>query len=298
VEAPCKRARLGEEPDSAAWEEADVEIEIEGTIIKVHSIILAIASPIFAAMLRSSMKEGLNKKISLPGKSKEEFLLFMAHLRPGSTKRVTCDTVDKLLPWFDHFQVLDKKAECANVLMGCPVTARRLLQADKHGLKEQYRRCVNTLTPTEFVSEYTVFMKYPTVVKDLLPALGHKVKQPHHSFGDLACFVRLLQQCIAKEVDMSGQASPLLELCAQQAPLLDEDLCAQLVEAFENPSGNLKIVKSMLSMLLDKKSKEIALKDQLRTQALQLADHLYSILPTHNRIAHEAVLNYAWEQSL
>ena len=81
---PKKKAR-GEEfghttslAVQAFEDKADVEVEIEGTTLKVHSLILGLASPVFAALLCSNMQEGLSRRIKLPDKSKHEFELFMS----------------------------------------------------------------------------------------------------------------------------------------------------------------------------------------------------------------------------
>ena len=49
--------------------------------LEVHSVILELASPVFASMLSSAMKEGTGDSIHLPGKCKSELESFYKALQ-------------------------------------------------------------------------------------------------------------------------------------------------------------------------------------------------------------------------
>merc|ERR1719502_1579350 len=105
----------------AAFEaDGDVEVTIEGTTVKVHGIVLSLASPVFAALLRSDMREGLARHVDLPGKSKAEFDMFMAFLRPGSRQPLDETSIDKMLPLFDEYQITSLKECCEEFLLTTP----------------------------------------------------------------------------------------------------------------------------------------------------------------------------------
>ncbi|CAE8615494.1 unnamed protein product [Polarella glacialis] len=95
----------------------DLSVHVEGAILVVHSLILALASPVFKAMLGSGMQEGLGKEIFLKGKSKEEFVHFWRLLQPGNFEPVTQENVHCLLRWADEYQVEGLKSRCEEHLV-------------------------------------------------------------------------------------------------------------------------------------------------------------------------------------
>jgi len=272
--------------------EGDVEVDVEGTTVRVHSLLLGLASPVFAALLRSGMQEGLQGKIELPGKSKDEFELFMSCLRPGSTKRVTEATVDILLPWFDHYEVSGLKAECEEILQSMPVTTARLFQAHKYNLQEQYSRCLKNIEPEEFVSQFEEFAKMPQVLQDLLPIVKEQAK-----FKELKTFIGLLEHFIGDVIDLSC-VLPILSLCLKNACVLKDELFTKLsqwIKGTPDTPDAMKVMLAMLTMLFDEKVRTLNMHMTFRRQVSDLAAHVYREIPTHQNITRSAILRYAEE---
>lgn len=109
-----------------------------------NSILLRLASPVFNRMLQSGMKEAQQSVIKVELASKEEFEIFYGLLAPTawSAGAVTKENVDSLLAISDYYQVATIKRACETLLLSLPPTGTRLLQAQKHGLKAQYERCI------------------------------------------------------------------------------------------------------------------------------------------------------------
>ena len=145
-------------------EKGDVVVSVEGQDIRTYGVLLGLASPVFAALLC----EGPERRIQLPGKSKEEFELFLAFLRPCSVHRVNKDNVDILLPWSDDYEVAGLKSKCENVLLTMPVTVSRLLQARNMNLHEQYRRCLTGLPEVDFKTSFETLVKESDVLQELV----------------------------------------------------------------------------------------------------------------------------------
>ncbi|CAE6934351.1 bath-38 [Symbiodinium sp. CCMP2592] len=108
------------------------------------SHLLRVASPVFNRMFTSGMKEQQQSVIKVDVASKEEFATFYNLLGPWawSTHKVTEANVDSLLTISDYYQVEIIKQTCEDLLLSLAPTCARLLQADRHGLKRQYQRCV------------------------------------------------------------------------------------------------------------------------------------------------------------
>ena len=53
--------------------------------------------------------------------------------------------MDGLLTISDYYQVGFLKKRCEDLLLACPVTATRLVQAHRHGLHKQYERCLSSI---------------------------------------------------------------------------------------------------------------------------------------------------------
>ena len=66
--------------------EADVEVELEGGLLQVHSHVLMAASEVFARMLQSGMQEAQSGRIVLKEKPLDDFKVVLEHLdlRGGS----------------------------------------------------------------------------------------------------------------------------------------------------------------------------------------------------------------------
>ena len=63
-------------------------------------------------MLNTSMSEGLQKQVKLPGKQKDEFAEFWGILQPMISTELTKDNVAFLTRWADEYQVETLRTRC------------------------------------------------------------------------------------------------------------------------------------------------------------------------------------------
>ncbi|CAE7618053.1 unnamed protein product [Symbiodinium microadriaticum] len=138
-------------PAAATLEQVgDVRLEFgddpENSML-ASSHLLRLASPVFNRMLQSGMKEAQHSVIKVDVAGKDEFNAFYDLLLPKawSAEVVTEHNVDSLLGISDYYQVESIKQKCESRLLLLPPTGTRLLQAHKHGLKQQYQRCIGAL---------------------------------------------------------------------------------------------------------------------------------------------------------
>eukprot|EP00928_Gymnodinium_smaydae_P100216 TRINITY_DN9785_c0_g1_i1.p1 TRINITY_DN9785_c0_g1~~TRINITY_DN9785_c0_g1_i1.p1 ORF type:complete len:254 (-),score=47.26 TRINITY_DN9785_c0_g1_i1:181-891(-) len=125
----------------------DLEVIVEDVTFKESSAVMALSSPVFSAMLRSSMREGKMKIIRLEQKAAEEYAMFREYFKPRAINAhvMTIEDVDKLLPWFHEYQMSFMLHECEELLLREEATVKRMHQAYKYGLKRQYERCTEAV---------------------------------------------------------------------------------------------------------------------------------------------------------
>ncbi|OLQ13157.1 LON peptidase N-terminal domain and RING finger protein 1 [Symbiodinium microadriaticum] len=112
VEPVPKRARFSMEPD--------VEVELDGGVLQVHSHVLMAASEVFANMLQSGMQEAQSGRIVLKEMALDDFKVVLKHLdlRGGSLPPpITEDNLELLLENADEYQILGLKERCQNFLL-------------------------------------------------------------------------------------------------------------------------------------------------------------------------------------
>lgn len=128
---------------------SDVLLDFGEESMRVSSVLLRLASPVFNRMLESGMKESQQSiiKVDVAVAAKQDFEIFYSLLGPGewSREEVTESNIDGLLAISDYYQVDFIKAVCLEKLERLPVTAHRFMQAHKHGLKRQRERCLHEL---------------------------------------------------------------------------------------------------------------------------------------------------------
>lgn len=78
---------------TSQWNDSDITILVEGTVLHAHSGILSFVSPVFKVMLTHDMTEKRTKQIELPGKKAADVLLMLEMIYPCS------DTKFQVLPW-------------------------------------------------------------------------------------------------------------------------------------------------------------------------------------------------------
>ena len=165
-----------ETPAAAATLEqvGDVLLDFGEESMRVSSVLLRLASPVFNRMLESGMKEAQQRviKLDVAVATKQDFESFYALLGPGawSMEKVSEDNIDGLLSISDYYQVDFMKDACIQMLDHLPVTGNRLLQAQKCGLKRQRERCLHELISRQGKDLDLVLLH--TANGDLLPLSG------------------------------------------------------------------------------------------------------------------------------
>ena len=135
ADPPTKRARSG----------PDLKIILDDGELEVHALILELASPVFASMLNSAMKEGSENLVRLPGKTRTEFQTFYKSLQLHSMEAMTPSTALSLTKWADEYQVEALKAKCEDFLTTQPVDGIALQHAVKYRLEKRTRQCLNQM---------------------------------------------------------------------------------------------------------------------------------------------------------
>eukprot|EP00913_Durusdinium_trenchii_P005524 g5147.t1 len=98
-------------------------------------------------MFTSGMDEEQTMRVQVEIATKEEFDEFYKLLKPGvwTPELITDKNADSLLAISDYYGVKFITKACEKKLAELPVTARRLVQAHKHNLKAQSKRCLEGL---------------------------------------------------------------------------------------------------------------------------------------------------------
>ena len=135
-EPAAKRARAG----------PDLKIVVDDGEFEVRSQILELASPVFANMLNSAMKEGSGTSIKLPGKNKSELETFYNSLHICTMKPLTKENAKFLAQWADEYQVDALKNQCEEFLMEhLPADAFGFQHAVKCNLKKRTQQCLDVM---------------------------------------------------------------------------------------------------------------------------------------------------------
>ena len=143
---PAKRPRATSPVNGPkAWE--DIELVFGGGSSRhASSALLRMCSPVFDRMLGSGMQESQERVIKVEVATRDEFNVLYDLLTPGAlSKSINKKHVDALLRLSDYYEIDFVKEACEEVLLQMPVTAQRLLQASKHGLRRQQERSVKQL---------------------------------------------------------------------------------------------------------------------------------------------------------
>eukprot|EP00435_Cladocopium_sp_Y103_P031367 s2029_g7.t3 len=136
----------------------DLKIIVDDGELEVHSVILELASPVFASMLSSAMKEGTGDgTIQLPGKCKSELESFYKALQlctmeemPGFQLSryflmITPAMAVFLSKWADEYQIQALTEKCEQILVSQPVDGAALQHAVKYNLPRRRAQCIGTM---------------------------------------------------------------------------------------------------------------------------------------------------------
>jgi hypothetical protein len=252
MEPPGKKAKL-ERAETSANTDAICRFEAEGALevhvadgtVMVHPALLGLVSPVFAAMLCTDMHEKHQQKLNLPGKTKDDLQLFLEFVRPLSRKYVDVGTVDRMLPWFDEYEVKGMKEECHALLLTLPVNSQRLLQADRYGLAKQYERCVKALSFQEYKTGFADLAAVPSVLQDVHRHLEKNQPSAKNFFAFVGNFIK-------KGVDLK-EVLPLLLACLEHdgtIPVMGDVM--PLLADLSKTSDPIQLAASMIKLLPSK----------------------------------------------
>ncbi|XP_062566469.1 BTB and MATH domain-containing protein 36-like [Saccostrea cucullata] len=76
----------------------DVILMVEDKEIHVTKVILMRSSPVFRAMFTDDFKEKSESRITFPGKSYEDFVLFLRSFYPGEHLELNVSVIERILP--------------------------------------------------------------------------------------------------------------------------------------------------------------------------------------------------------
>ena len=138
----CKRKRL--ENGQEIPEGGDLVATFEDGELVVHSQVLAMASPVFKAMLSGDMKEAASKRVDIGIATVEGFKEFYGFLTPGQSRKakVSERNVEELLEIAGYYQVDFLRNECEKFLLKAPGSVDGLLLASKYNLQQLQNHCI------------------------------------------------------------------------------------------------------------------------------------------------------------
>eukprot|EP00438_Fugacium_kawagutii_P007542 Skav228225 [mRNA] locus=scaffold43:336940:337695:- [translate_table: standard] len=131
----------------AARAPPDLKIVVDDGELEVHSVILELASPVFASMLGSTFVEGLSGgSIQLPGKCKSELESFYKALQLCTMEVLTVASAVFLSKWADEYQVDALRTKCEDYLIASqPIDGPALQHAVKYRLSRRTHQCLNVM---------------------------------------------------------------------------------------------------------------------------------------------------------
>ncbi|KAL3873921.1 hypothetical protein ACJMK2_036998 [Sinanodonta woodiana] len=122
----------GDNPDhpfNTEYEFSDVVLCVEGQKLFACKSLLALASPVFSCMFTSEFREKHEKEINLPGKSYQTVEDLLRFMHPGIGLKLSDDTVFRLLPLAEEYQIDRLKKSCEDHLVN-EINASRYTSVD------------------------------------------------------------------------------------------------------------------------------------------------------------------------
>ena len=124
-------------------ENADVEFEVEGKVLKAVKVCLSMSSPVFKAMFKGDFKEKSASKIPLPGKAYADVLEFVEVIHSG--RCVDDKNVEMVLPLAHEYDCKSLLQKCEGILVNKESSFDHLAMAGKYGLQKLQGKCVTDL---------------------------------------------------------------------------------------------------------------------------------------------------------
>ena len=129
-------------------ENADVEFEVEGRVLKANRGCLCMISPVFKVMLKGVFKETLQSRIPLPGKLYNDMLEFLEVTHLG--KSVDEDNAETLLHLANEYECKVLLAKCEEKLLKKAGSFDMLSVANKYGLHQLREKGFEILSNLSF----------------------------------------------------------------------------------------------------------------------------------------------------
>jgi len=166
---------------------SDVTIVVGEQVIDTHRVILAARSPVFDAMLRSNMKEGLAGKIIIEDLDPRAVRDMIGYLYTGDVKQETLDDDDmcaNLLQAADRYKVSGLVTICAEVIakkLSTLTVCDRLEFADMLGCSRLKSRCLTyiqqNISEVQRTEAYGKLSRRPALLMDIVAALCPPTKR-------------------------------------------------------------------------------------------------------------------------
>lgn len=166
--APVKRPRFSVDPD--------LEIQVQGEVFYVHSLPIMTASPVFRGMLENDMIESQTGRITLPGKSKEEFREVLPWLGLATSVMgavVTAENLLVLLKWANEYDIEPLQRACEQYRLQQPVDAEALKIAVQFRMAKRVEQCLGVISQDlgKCVCALGEFTDDPSIMEALWPVL-------------------------------------------------------------------------------------------------------------------------------
>lgn len=166
---------------------SDVTIEVGEERVEAHRNILAARSPVFRAMLSSSMQEGLEKKIVIKDLEPRAVQDMVGYLYTGSVKTETWENDDLclgLLQAAHVYKVDGLVTSCAEVIgkrLVVSTVCDRLEFADMLGCETLKTRCLTFIyqhmAEVQNTEAYTKLLRRPSLLMDIIAVLSPPAKR-------------------------------------------------------------------------------------------------------------------------
>merc|ERR1719245_2068175 len=153
--------------------------------------------------------------------------------------RVAVTNVDRMLPWFDEYQVDVLRDECETLLMTLPVTGARLLQSYSFNLKRQFRRCAEELSDQQFLDAFVELASVPDVLRGLIPILKAKYDR-----------LRVICSIIEPKLDSGVPFDvfiPVLEVCCRNCAVVNDDMANDIIQLQISTQAEAQMAATLLA---------------------------------------------------
>lgn len=170
----AKRART--ESCSRFSTDADLFVKVDDETFSTHSVVLMLASPVFKAMLSNYWAESSKSTLTLPGKDKDQFRVFLEALQPDTTVELTKDNVEYLVKLADEYQVNGLKGKCeAFIMSNVPITLMSLDFAINYKLEHRKGQCTEKIKANIDAHIEELKLHGPTLTHEVLELLWPSV---------------------------------------------------------------------------------------------------------------------------